>query len=147
MGFLLTRRRPAGVPVVLVGDDDTFTRHLASLIERSGHPTRVAPTAAEALALAAAPVKPVVVLDLSASKMQSVEVALALRGKRHAPPVVAISSMPNVAQHCAALGIAHGLGQPFALGDLLELLRKLAPEAPASVPFRAASATETHAPR
>lgn len=147
MGFPLIRRRPTGAPVVLVGDDDAFTRHLASLIDRSGHPCRVAPTAAEALTLAAAPVTPVLVLDLSSSKMQSVEVALALRNRRYAPPVVAISSMPNVAQHCAALGIKHGLGQPFALGDLLDLLRKLAPEAPAAPPLRAASARETHAPR
>lgn len=143
----MTRRRSAGVPVVLVGDDDAFTKHLAGLIERAGHACRVASTASEALYLARSSTAVVMVLDLSSSKMQSVEVALALRGDLRAPPVVAISSMPNLSQHCASLGITHGLGQPFVLGDLLALLRELAPQDSAMVPFTAANGSALFAQR
>lgn len=118
------RRRPE---IVLVGDDDAFLHGLAELLEDSGYPMRMAVSAPLALVEIDRGGVDVVLCDLGASQMQSVEVALALRtrGERGAPPVVAISSMPNIAQHCQTLGVRHFLAQPFRLRELTDILDAL----------------------
>jgi len=114
----------AGRAVVLVGDDDSFTHNLAELLESVGHPVRIAVSARMALAEIASLSRPVVVCDLGASRMQAVELSLALRARGLEVPLVAISSMPNIEQHCRALGIARYLAQPFRLGALLDLVTR-----------------------
>jgi DNA-binding response OmpR family regulator len=57
--------------------------------------------------------------------MHAVEFALSLRGRSPRVPALAISSMPNLSQHCKALGVRHWLAQPFRLGELLDVLDRL----------------------
>ncbi len=111
-----------GRAVVLVGDDDSFTHSLAELLEGVGHPVRIAVSARMALAEITRLSRPVVVCDLGASRMQAVELSLALRARGLEVPMVAISSMPNIDQHCRALGISRYIAQPFRLGSLLDLV-------------------------
>ncbi len=133
---MLGSKRQSGVvavgrAVVLVGDDDSFTHNLAELLESVGHPVRIAVSAKMALAELARLTRPVVVCDLGATRMQAVELCLALREHATDVPLIAISSMPNIQQHCRVLGITRYLPQPFRLGELLDLVAKAgaAPEA------------------
>lgn len=126
-----SKRRPvvgaASRAVVLVGDDDGFTHNLAELLESVGHPVRIAVSAKMALAELPQLTRPVVVCDLGATRMQAVELCLALRARAMDAPLIAISSMPNIQQHCRALGITRYLPQPFRLGALLDLIAKAGP--------------------
>lgn len=72
--------------------------------------------------------------------MQGVETVVTLRNRRTSVPTVAISSMPNIAQHCAALGIRHHLSQPFRFGQLMDLLELAARPSVASSTFSVVSA-------
>lgn len=108
--------------VVLVGDDDRFTHALGELLQSAGYVVAVTTTAAEALAEVDRPGRRVMIADLAATQMQGVETILTLRDRRAHVPTVAISSMPNIAQHCAALGVRHHLAQPFRFGQLIDLL-------------------------
>ena len=108
--------------VVLVGDDVAYTHNLAAMLERAGHPVRMAVSARMALSELQHGGPQVVVCDLGASRMQSIEVALALRESEPPPPIVAISSMPNIEQHCERLGVRHFLQHPFRFGELLEAI-------------------------
>ena len=119
--------------VVLLGDDDRFTYALGELLQSAGHTVVVVTRAADALAELDRPGRKVLLADLAAMQMQGVEAVVALRRRGQPVPVVAISSMPNVAQHCASLGVKHHLAQPFRLGQLLDLLETAAKPAPARV--------------
>ncbi len=111
---------------MLVGDDDAFTLGLMDLLETAGVNVRMAVSARTALDQLARGGTDVVLCDLGASKMQAVELAIALRSKGTAPPIVAISSMPNIAQHCQSLGVEYYLPQPFRFRELLDVLGKAA---------------------
>lgn len=126
MGRISQRAARAKRTVVLVGDDDSFTHGLAEMLEGAGVAVRVAVSARMALVEADALSEPVMVCDLGASKMQAVELSLLMRARGLVMPVVAISSMPNIQQHCKALGIRHFLAQPFRLGELLDVIERLA---------------------
>lgn len=108
--------------VVLVGDDERFTFALGELLQSAGLAVAVANTPAQALAELDRPGRRVLLCDLAATNMQGVETVVTLRSRRTPVPTVAISSMPNIAQHCAALGIRHHLAQPFRFGQLMDLL-------------------------
>ena len=108
--------------VVLLGDDDRFTHALGELLQSAGHPVVVTTSAPDALDELERSGRKVLLCDLAALQMQGVEALVTLRARRQTVPTVAISSMPNVAQHCAALGVKHHLEQPFRLGQLLDLL-------------------------
>jgi DNA-binding response OmpR family regulator len=116
--------------VVLVGDDDNFTLGLMSLLETAGVTVRMAVSARMALAELDHGGMDVVLCDLGASRMQAVELALALRARDTSPPIVAISSMPNIAQHCQALGVSFYLPQPFRFRELLDVLDKAVEHGP-----------------
>lgn len=108
--------------VVLVGDDDRFTHALGELLQSAGYTVAVTTTAEQCLAELDRPGRRVLIGDLAATQMQGVETIITLRDQRAGVPVVAISSMPNIAQHCAALGVRHHLAQPFRFGQLIDLL-------------------------
>jgi CheY-like chemotaxis protein len=116
--------------LVLVGDEGAFLHHLSDIMESAGYPVRVALTASRALVESARPDVGGVVLELGASKLQSVEVALGLRKRPGAPVMIALSSMPNVGQHCMVLGIHHHLSQPFRVVELFGLLDRVVPPWP-----------------
>ena len=72
--------------------------------------------------------------------MQGVETVVSVRKHRITVPTVAISSMPNIAQHCTALGIRHHLAQPFRFGQLMDLLELAARPSVSPSTFRSVSA-------
>ncbi len=116
----------AGVRVLLVGDDDPFVRRLADLFAAAGHLARPVFDARAAVAAVGRGAVDVVVCDLGATRLQSIATVLALRAfGDEAPPAVVVSSMPNVAQHCGALGVEHFLAQPFRFVRLLEVAERL----------------------
>jgi DNA-binding response OmpR family regulator len=106
--------------VILVADDDGFSQNLAKLLEDSGFGVDLAVSARMAGALLERHHDAVVILDLNAQRMHAVEFALSLRGRSPRVP-----AMPNLAQHCKALGVRHWLAQPFRLGELLDVLDRL----------------------
>lgn len=112
--------------VVLVADDDAFSQNLVSLLEESGCQVELAVSARMAGSLLERHHNALVILDLNAQQMHAVEFALSLRKRGMRVPTLAISSMPNLAQHCRALGVRHWLAQPFRLGELLDTLDRLA---------------------
>lgn len=111
--------------IVLVADDDAFSHNLIKLLEDSGYAVDLAVSARMASSLLERHHDAAVILDLNAQRMQAVEFALALRGRSPRVPALAISSMPNLSQHCKALGVRHWLAQPFRLGELLDVLERL----------------------
>lgn len=127
MGLFSPRPRSVLPPqrVILVADDDGFSQNLAKLLEDSGFGVDLAVSARMAGALLERHHDAVVILDLNAQRMHAVEFALSLRGRSPRVPALAISSMPNLSQHCKALGVRHWLAQPFRLGELLDVLDRL----------------------
>lgn len=127
MGLFSTRSRslPLAQRVVLVADDDAFSQNLVKLLEDSGFAVDLAVSARMASSLLERHHDATVILDLNAQRMHAVEFALSLRGRASRVPAVAISSMPNLSQHCKALGVRHWLPQPFRLGELLEVIDRL----------------------
>jgi DNA-binding response OmpR family regulator len=112
--------------VLLVGDDEPFLRTLDELFASHGFPTRLAFDPRTAIARVGNGHAEVVVCDLGATRLQSIATVLALRQLgEDAPPVVAVSAMPNLAQHCHALHIDHFLGQPFRFSRLRELVERV----------------------
>lgn len=126
--------------VVLVGDDERFTYALGELLQSAGLTVAVTTTAAQCLAELDRPGRRVLLCDLAATHMQGVESVVTLRGRGMSVPTVAISSMPNIVQHCAALGIRHHLAQPFRFGQLMDLLELAARPSVAPSTFSVVSA-------
>ncbi len=122
MGIPLLHKFTKRPTVVLVGDDDSFTHGLAEMLQGSGVSVRIAATPKLAMVELESLPRATVLCDLGASNMQAVELVLELHERGFTVPVVAISSMPNIAQHCRALGLHQYLAQPFRLGELLDLL-------------------------
>lgn len=125
--------RPLPAGVVYVCDDDVFSRQLAGWLEESGVRVRRAFSAEEALYARSFDPCAGLLVDLSSTEMQGIDAVMRLREEGDDAPVVAFSSLPNVAQHCDALGLRHFIGQPFRLGDLVALIEeavmdRLAPE-------------------
>ncbi len=111
--------------VLLVGDDEPFLRTLDELFAGHGFPTRTAFDPRTAIARVGNGHADVVVCDLGATRLQSIATVLALRQLGDdAPPIVAVSAMPNLAQHCRALRVEHFLPQPFRFSRLRELVER-----------------------
>lgn len=111
--------------VLLVGDDEPFLRTLDELFAGHGFPTRTAFDPRTAIARVGNGHADVVVCDLGATRLQSIATVLALRQLGDdAPPIVAVSAMPNLAQHCHALRVEHFLPQPFRFSRLRELVER-----------------------
>lgn len=118
-----------GLRVLLVGDDEPFLRTLADLFTSGGHPARTAFDPRTAIARVGTGHADVVVCDLGATRLQSIATVLALRHLGDdAPPVVAVSAMPNLAQHCRALRIEHHLSQPLRFSRLRDLVLRVGRE-------------------
>jgi CheY-like chemotaxis protein len=118
---------PAGVRVLLVGDEEPFLHRLGELFAAVGHRASAAYDPRAALQAVGNGEVDVIVCDLGATRLQAIATVLALRALGdEAPPVVVISSMPNLSQHCAALRVEHFLAQPFRFVRLLELAERVA---------------------
>jgi DNA-binding response OmpR family regulator len=116
----------SGIRVLLVGDDDDFIFQLRGLIRDSGHHARIALDARSAVEQVGHGDVDVVICDLGAIRLQSVATILAMRGLgASAPPVIVVSAMPNLEQHCNALRIEHYLPQPIRYGRLMEMFVRL----------------------
>ncbi len=123
----------ADVRVLLVGDEEPFLHRLGELFSATRHRVVESYDARAALAAVGEGAVDVIVCDLGASRLQAIATALALRALGdEAPPLVMISSMPNLAQHCAALRVEHFLAQPFRFSRLVDLTASLAREFRAS---------------
>jgi two-component system OmpR family response regulator/two-component system response regulator QseB len=112
--------------VMLVGDDEPFLQRVAGLFVNVGHRSRLVADPRAALAAVGEADVDVLVCDLGATRLQSIATILALRALGdEAPPVVVISSMPNLAQHCEALHVEHFIAQPFRFSSLLEIVERV----------------------
>lgn len=115
-----------GIRVLLVGDDDSFVLTLRDLFREQGFRVRLAHDPRTAIARVGDGHAEVLVCDLGATRLQSIATVLALRHLgEDAPPIIAVSAMPNVEQHCKALKIEHGLSQPFRFSRLRDLAERL----------------------
>ena len=111
--------------VLLVGDDEPFLHTLEELFTGQGFPALRAFDARTAVARVGQGHADVVVCDLGATQLQSVATVLALRHLgEDAPPLVAVSAMPHLAQHCRALQIPRYVSQPFRFSRLRELVEQ-----------------------
>jgi DNA-binding response OmpR family regulator len=114
--------------VLLVGDDEPFLHTLDELFASHGFPTRMAFDPRTAIVRVGNGHADVLVCDLGATRLQSIATVLALRQLGDdAPPVVAVSAMPNLAQHCRALRLEHFLARPFRFSHLRTLVEQLGP--------------------
>ncbi|MFO0647326.1 MAG: response regulator [Polyangiales bacterium] len=115
------------VRVLLVGDEEPFLHRLGDLFESVGHGVSTAYDARGALLAVGDGRVDVLVCDLGATRLQAIATVLALRALGDdAPPVVMISSLPNLSQHCAALRVDHFVAQPFRFSRLLDLVERVA---------------------
>lgn len=124
----MTSHSPSAGPVVLIVDDNDKNRKLArDVLCAAGLGTLEAGTAAEAVALAAARLPDVILLDLGLPDMAGTEVARELRarpGTAHIP-VVALSAMRDTGDHDWLLkaGFAGFLSKPIDVGAFPDQVR------------------------
>lgn len=116
-------------PLVLIVDDNDKNRKLArQVLHAAGLGTLEAGSASEAVALAAARLPDVILLDLGLPDRAGTEVARELRdhaGTAHIP-VVALSALPDDGDHdwLLAAGFAGFLSKPIDVGAFPDQVRR-----------------------
>jgi two-component system cell cycle response regulator DivK len=124
----MTTDSPSAAPLVLIVDDNEKNRKLArDVLDAAGLGTLEAGSGTEAIALAAARLPDVILLDIGLPDMVGTEVARELRtGARTAHiPVVAFSAMRDAADHDWLLkaGFAGWLSKPIDVGAFPDQVR------------------------
>jgi two-component system, cell cycle response regulator DivK len=122
------RGQTPAVPLVLIVDDNEINRKLArDVLRAAGLGTLEAGTGTEAIALAAARLPDVILLDLGLPDMVGTEVSRELRdGVRTAHiPVVALSALADAGDHdwLLAAGFAGFLSKPIDVGAFPDQVR------------------------
>ena len=115
--------------VVLVVDDSARNRKLArDVLRAAGLETLAAATGGEAVALAAAYLPDVILMDLRLPDMDGVEAARVLADSPRTGriPVLAMSSLPRVDDWFVAVGFADSVEKPFDVRDLPGRVRRAA---------------------
>jgi DNA-binding response OmpR family regulator len=123
------RAAPAGDPWVLVVEDDAkFGDLVARALGRAGFGSVVADCGDAALrAMRIGPPMSAAVVDVMIPHPDGIEVCRHLRRRGWSIPVVAISarSSPTDRARVEAAGADAFLSKPFALADLIDLVRRL----------------------
>lgn len=125
----MTSHSPSSdVPLVLIVDDNERNRKLArDVLRAAGLGTLEAGTGAEAIALAAAQLPTLILLDLGLPDMVGTDVARELReGARTTRiPIVALSALPDPGDHdwLQAAGFAGFLGKPIDVAAFPDQVR------------------------
>jgi CheY-like chemotaxis protein len=117
----------AEYPLVLIVDDSEQNVRLArDVLRAAGFRTLEATSAAEGIALAAAHLPDVILMDLRLPDMDGTGAARTLReGARTARiPVVALSSLPRAGDWFLAAGFAGYLEKPFSVAELPHEVRR-----------------------
>jgi len=112
--------------LVLVVDDDPFTRAaLEEILTFEGHDVLLAENGEVALAVAAARLPDLILLDLRMPVMSGPEFAAAYRsGPGPHAPIVVVTATVNAGEEATLIGADGYLAKPFALSDLLALLEQ-----------------------
>lgn len=125
----MTSHSPSSdVPLVLIVDDNERNRKLArDVLRAAGLGTLEAGTGAEAIALAAAQLPTLILLDLGLPDMVGTDVARELRegARTRRIPIVALSALPDPGDHdwLQAAGFAGFLGKPIDVAAFPDQVR------------------------
>lgn len=118
----------APLPHVLIVDDSAdVTNALRVLFEETGHDVSVAGSIHEAVAVAAARVVDVMLLDLTLPDGDGLSVLTELRSRSIEPPVTAAltgRAEPEIAARCTAAGCRAVLVKPVPIAELLRHVRE-----------------------
>jgi len=117
----LPERGPARRVALVVDDDESIRRLIASALARAGYSCVVASDGAEALSAAAA-VRPLVaILDLMLPGMTGVELALEMHRRYPEIALAGISGWPGLwdSTDLRTLGVQKVFGKPFDMKDLI----------------------------
>ncbi len=111
------------LPLVLIVDDEELIRSVtAAMIGRLDCETRMAADGQEALERIAALGERVrlVITDIHMPVMNGVELVRALRGRPHAPVVIAMSGKftPEIKRELHELGVTHLIAKPFGMAEI-----------------------------
>lgn len=110
---------------VLVVEDDADVREtLSELLSAAGYDVRAVGDGFAALAEVASRRPHVVLLDLSLPGMNGWSFLAELRRRLHesTPPVVLVSSRPDLPEQARRLGLEHYLSKPFHLNDFYRVI-------------------------
>jgi PAS domain S-box-containing protein len=126
---------PAAAPLhILLAEDDEFSAQLMErLLGRRGHRVRLATNGREALALAAAGVFDLLLLDVHMPELDGFEVAQAIRERERSVrghlPVIALTarSRKEDRERCLAAGMDDFLTKPIRPAELLAAIGRLMP--------------------
>jgi CheY-like chemotaxis protein len=115
-----------GAPVLVIEDDPTLARVVASALEDEGYPVVVARDGAEALALAAARPPRLILLDMRMPRMNGWEFAAAYRAGASAPaPIVVMTAGRDAAQKARDVAAADFIVKPFDLDQVIEIVERV----------------------
>jgi DNA-binding response OmpR family regulator len=116
--------------ILVVEDDPTIGRLLSEIFSIAGAEARVAPTADAAAAhiSEARPALMTLDLNLPGTSGQELLERVRVRPETRGIPVIVITSQLPVSRQVAALAEAV-VEKPFDLGELLDAVRRVAPEA------------------
>lgn len=118
---------PELLRVLLVDDNDSVLRFLASAFTSSHCQTTTASTAEQALDLLGDDPYDLVVSDIKMPGLSGLDLLRAIKGKRPGTPVVLITGVPTV--NSAVFGLRHGaydyLPKPFSVTEVKELIQRL----------------------
>src|SRR5437867_8608732 len=113
--------------VLLVDDNASVLRFLASAFSSHGCQVTTASTAEQALELLSDDPYDLVVSDIKMPGLSGLDLLRAVKGKQPATPVVLITGVPSV--NSAVFGLRHGaydyLPKPFSVTEVKELIRRL----------------------
>src|SRR5215470_11959436 len=123
---------PGGAPaerlrVLLVDDNASVLRFLASAFSSNGCQITTASTAEQALEQLSDDPYDLVVSDIKMPGLSGLDLLRAVKGKQPGTPVVLITGVPSV--NSAVFGLRHGaydyLPKPFSVTEVKELIRRL----------------------
>jgi len=113
--------------VLLVDDNASVLRFLASAFSSHGCQVTTASTAEQALELLSDDPYDLVVSDIKMPGLSGLDLLRAVKGKQPGTPVVLITGVPSV--NSAVFGLRHGaydyLPKPFSVTEVKELIRRL----------------------
>lgn len=124
--------------ILLVEDEPDLVLGLTDALEEEGHEVRAAPTAAEALALAASEDPALCVLDLMLPDRDGIELCGALRRARPSLPILILTARSQEQDKLRgfAAGADDYVTKPFSVAELLARVRALLRRAPQEAPTR-----------
>jgi response regulator RpfG family c-di-GMP phosphodiesterase len=113
--------------VLLVDDNASVLRFLASAVASNNCEVKTASTAEQALELLGDAPFDLVVSDIKMPGLSGLDLLRAIKGKQPATPVVLITGVPSV--NSAVFGLRHGaydyLPKPFSVAEVRELIDRL----------------------